>query len=89
MPSSSVSIAPAYGRMRRLADAIHDPDSTIGQRARWRQEHSEVTTRLASEVGVRAVRDALLVEHATRRREEPDGRVARNPDRDGVLDCYL
>lgn len=78
--TTSSGPTPVYGRMRRLADAIADPDSTPAQRARWQAEHVELSARLVGEVGARTAGGADLVDRMTRVPEARDGRVPRVPD---------
>lgn len=79
-----------YGRMRRLSEAIDDPDSSVGQRGRWTKEYVELSGELAGAIGARAAGGAELLERVTSNPGAPDGRVPRvRPPADGRTDVYL
>lgn len=67
----------AYARMRRLSEAIDDPDSSLGQRLRWTDEYVGLSGELVGAVGARAASGAELLDRSTRRDALPDGRVPR------------
>lgn len=76
--------------MRRLSEAIHDRDSSVGQRRGWTAEYVELSGELAGTVGARAAGGAELLDRVTRRSDPPDGRVPRVPPRgDTGTDLYL
>lgn len=64
-----------YARMRRLSEAIDDPDSSFGQRRRWTREYVELAGGLAGTVGARTASGVELLDRATRRIDPPDGRT--------------
>ncbi|TIC81613.1 hypothetical protein [Nocardioides sp. GY 10127] len=81
-PTASAAPTPVYGRMRRLADAIDDPDSTLGQRQRWRSEYTELSGQLVGTVGARTAAGAEVLERSTRLAQPRDGRVPHVPERE-------
>ena len=88
--SSQSPVRNVYGRMTRLADAINDADSSVGQRRHWTAEYIELAGELAGTVGVRTAGGAELLHRATRRVEPPDGHTPRVPPRAaGGTDLYL
>lgn len=79
-----------YGRMRRLSDAIDDPDSSVGQRVGWTREYVDLSGELSGTVGARAAAGAELLDRAVRRIERPDGHTPRLGRRtDAGTDLYL
>ena len=79
-----------YSRMRRLSDAIDDPDSSVGQRVRWTEEYVELSGELAGSIGARAAGGAELLDRVTSKPGTPDGRTPRVPPRsDSRTDLYL
>lgn len=79
----------AYGRMRRLSAAIDDPDSSFGERRRWTSEYVELNGELVGSVGARTAGGAVLLDRATRHREQPDGHVPRLGRPGSSTDVYL
>jgi len=77
----------AYARMRRLSDAIDDPDSSFGQRLRWTDEYVDLSGELVGSVGARAAAGAELLDRSTRRSPLPDGHAPRLGG--GGADLYL
>lgn len=86
--SAQSPVRDVYGRMRRLSEAIDDPDSSVGQRRRWTAEYVDLSGRLAGTVGPRAAGGAELLHRATRRSEQPDGHTPRL-GRGDRADLYL
>ena len=88
--SSPSPVRDVYGRMRRLSEAIDDPDSSVGQRRRWTAEYIDLSGELAGTVGARAAGGAELLDRATRRLDPPDGHTPRvSPRTDSRTDLYL
>ncbi len=88
--SASSPVRDVYGRMRRLGDAIADPDSSTSDRWRWTEEHEELAGELAGLVGTRTAGGIQVLDHALRPRPEADGRVPRITARGGErTDLYL
>ncbi|HET7688831.1 MAG TPA: hypothetical protein VFK41_00495 [Nocardioidaceae bacterium] len=89
-PSVQSPVKDVYGRMRRLSEAIDDPDSSVGQRLRWTDEYVGLSSELAGVVGARHAAGAELLDRATRLVDEPDGHVPRvAPRGDSGTDVYL
>ena len=74
--------------MRRLSDAIDDPDSTFGQRLRWTGEYVGLSGELVGAVGARAASGAEVLDRSTRRSGVQDGHVPR-PGGGARTDLYL
>lgn len=88
--SSHAQVRDVYGRMRRLSEAIQDPDSSVGQRRRWSEEYTQLSVDLTGSVGARKAAGAELLDRVTRRLEMPDGHTPRvGPPTDGRKDMYL
>jgi hypothetical protein len=88
--SSQSPVRDVYGRMRRLTEAIEDPDSSVGQRLRWTEEYVELTGELAGNVGARTAGGAELLDRATRQPNPPDGHTPPvRPRPDTGTDLYL
>lgn len=75
--SAQSPVRDVYGRMRRLSDAIDDPDSTVGQRVRWTEEYVDLSGELVGAVGSRAAAGAELLDRTVRRIDRPDGHTPR------------
>lgn len=88
--SAQSPVRDVYGRMRRLSEAIDDPDSSVGHRGRWTEEYVELSGELAGTVGVRAAGGAELLDRVTRRSGPADGHTPRvPPPPDSRTDLYL
>lgn len=66
-----------YGRMRRLSDAIDDPDSSIGQRVAWTDEYVGLSGELRGLVGARTAAGIEVLDRATRATQVSDGQAPR------------
>lgn len=92
--SQQSPVRDVYPRMRRLSEAIDDPDSSLGQRRRWTEEYVDLTGELVGAIGARAASGAILMDRATTRIDPPDGhapRVSPRPASSSVdrTDLYL